>query len=107
MKVIYVILIAAGTGIVGFIAGGGLGWLTGIVAGTAAGNFTGGVAGACMAVDIAAQLQMLTPQQAEKIGVEMAKQNVQYGQLPSNYPTAEGSSESCKRLIQGMTQAQK
>jgi hypothetical protein len=104
MKAIYVILIAASTGIAGFLAGGGLG----LAGGAAAGNIVGGVAGACLTVDTATKMQLLTPEQAEKIGVEMGKAlNVKPGDGSSDEFNVEGTTEACKRLMQGIAQVKK
>ncbi|NJO78835.1 MAG: hypothetical protein HC827_10115 [Cyanobacteria bacterium RM1_2_2] len=73
MKLIYVALIAVGTGIVGFVTGGGLGLWGGTIAGGFAGGAIGGATGACMTVDAATTLGILTPDQAEEIGVKLGQ----------------------------------
>jgi hypothetical protein len=69
MKPIYVTLIAVGTGIAGFVGGTSLGLWGGAVSGGFVGGLVGSATGACMTVDAATAINILTPDQAEKIGV--------------------------------------
>lgn len=64
MKLIYVALVALGSGMVGFIAGGGMGLLGGITAGGWTGGIVGTATGMCRTVDTATELELLTPAQA-------------------------------------------
>lgn len=106
MKLIYVALIAVGTGIAGFTAGGGLGLWGGATAGSLAGGAIGGATGACMTVDAATTLKLLTPDQAEKIGVKTGQDLGTKGTKLDNL-SIQGSTESCNRLVQGIVQARK
>lgn len=107
MKRIYIALIAVGTGITGFAAGGGLGLWGGATAGGVAGGVIGGATGACMTIDAATELKIITPDQAEKIGVKLGKN---LGTKSTEYAgniSVEGTTASCNRLIQGIAKAGK
>ena len=107
MKRLYVALIAVGTGIAGFAVGGGLGLFGGATAGSLAGGVVGGTVGMCATIDAATELKMLTPEQAEKIGVKLG-QNLNIkgeGKLPDF--DVNGKTPSCNRLVQGIAQARK
>lgn len=106
MKLIYVALIALGTGITGFVAGSGLGLWGGATAGGLAGGVIGSATGACMTVDAATTLGILTPDQSEKIGAKMGQDLKVKGAKIDNL-SFEGTTPSCKRLIQGVIQAGK
>ena len=104
MKPIYVILISLGTGIIGFIAGGGLGF----AGGATTGGFVGGAGGMCLVIDTATKQGMLTPAQAEKLGTEIGKNIKLDGEakLVKEF-SVEGSTESCKRLFKGIAEVEK
>jgi hypothetical protein len=69
MKTIYVVLIALGTGLVGFLTGGGLG----LFGGGAAGAVAGAVGGMCVTVDTAVAQKLLTEAEVEQLGTRMGK----------------------------------
>jgi hypothetical protein len=106
MKLIYVALISVGTGIAGFVAGGGVGLWGGATAGSFVGGLVGSTTGACMTVDAATTLKILTPAQAEKIGVKLGQDLSVKGTKLDNL-NIQGSTESCARLVQGIEQAGK
>lgn len=106
MKPIYVVLIALGTGFAGFVTGGGLGLWGGAVAGGLTGGFVGGATGMCMTVDAATTIGVLSPDQAEKVGIKLGQDLKIKGTKIENF-SVEGSTPSCKRLIQGVIQASK
>jgi hypothetical protein len=106
MKLIYVTLIALGTGAAGFVAGGGIGLWGGATVGGLAGGFVGSTTGACMTVDAATTLGVLTPDQAEKIGVKLGQDLKVKGTKIDNL-SVQGTTESCNRLIRGIVQAGK
>jgi hypothetical protein len=106
MKLIYVTLIAVGTGITGFVAGGGLGLWGGATVGGLAGGLVGGATGACMTVDAATTLGIITPDQAEKIGIQLAQDLKVKGTKFDNF-SVQGTTKSCNRMVQGIVQAGK
>ncbi|NJK49222.1 hypothetical protein HC931_14520 [Candidatus Gracilibacteria bacterium] len=106
MKPIYVILIAVGTGIAGFITGGGIGLWGGAVGGGLAGGFIGSATGACMAVDTATTIGVLTPDQAEKVGIKIGQDFKAKGMKLDSLSVA-GTTPSCDRMIQGIVKAGK
>lgn len=104
MKPVFVILIALGTGTAGFVAGGGLG----LLGGASAGGQIGSVAGMCLVADTATKQGTMTPDQAEKIGIDIGTtlKAQSKGKSSANL-SVEGTTESCKRLVQGISQAGK
>lgn len=107
MKRIYIALIAAGTGIAGFAAGSGLGLLGGVTTGGVAGGVIGSATGACMTIDAATELKMLTPDQAEKIGVKLGEKLGTKSTEAAGNISVEGTTASCNRLVQGIAKAGK
>jgi hypothetical protein len=101
-----VVLIAVGTGIAGFVTGGGLGLWGGAIAGGFAGGAIGSGSGACMTVDAATTLGILTPDQAEKIGVKIG-QDLKVKDTKIGDFSVQGTTPSCNRLVQGISQAGK
>lgn len=69
MKPIYVFLIALGTGILGFLAGGGFG----LVGSGVAGSVLGYVTGMCSVVDTAVSQGIITQTKAEQLGTTIGE----------------------------------
>lgn len=96
MKLIYTILIALGTGIVGFLAGSGFGLLGGGVAGASFGNING----ICIAVDAAGNKGILTQADIERLGNEIAKTDPEVATVIKNTNLSIDSAEkSCKQIL--------
>jgi hypothetical protein len=106
MKPIYVTLIAVGTGIAGFVGGTSLGLWGGAVSGGFVGGLVGSATGACMTVDAATAINILTPDQAEKIGVKLG-QDLKANGTKLEGLNIQGTTASCARLIRGIDQAGK
>lgn len=81
VKPAYVALIAFGTAVLGFLAGGGLG----LLGGTVAGAFTGAGAGACATAQTAVDAKLLTETQADELGQRVGKR------LLASNPKLQGS----------------
>jgi uncharacterized membrane protein (UPF0136 family) len=99
MKTIVTVLVPP---LVGLLVGGLLGY---VVVGAKAKNVAI-LAGTCSIVDLAVKEKILTPDQAEKLGLAMAKQvNVKdsSGFVNNNSDAGEG----CQRAFKGIVQAAK
>lgn len=104
MKIIFTILLALGTGVVGFLAGGGFGLLGGGVAGASFGNING----ICMAVDTAGNKGILTQAEIEQLGNEIAKANPEVAKVIKNTNLSiDSADKSCKQILQVMAKAAK
>lgn len=105
MKPIYVFLIALGTGILGFLSGGGLGLVGGSVAGA--------VGGMCVTIDTAVAEKLLTEAEVEKLGMRIGENfrtqaqqnpNVKITVTDSNELTVDPSSTTCDRFLNRVKQ---
>jgi hypothetical protein len=59
-----------------------------------------------MTVDAATTLGIITPDQAEKIGIQLAQDLKVKGTKLDSF-SVHGTTESCNRMIQGIVQAEK
>ncbi|MGF1499639.1 MAG: hypothetical protein ACFB8W_22870 [Elainellaceae cyanobacterium] len=73
MRPIYTALIALGTGMVGFLAGGGLGLVQGGLGGTVVGVALGTASGMCTPIEAALEEQILIPAQVEEIAAKVGQ----------------------------------
>lgn len=101
MRIIFTILLALGTGTIGFLAGGGLGLLGGGFAGTTVGTATG----ICIAIDAAAKKGILTVAQAEQLGTNIGKAKPELANVVKNTNISlDDSSQACKQLLKAVGQ---
>jgi hypothetical protein len=106
MKPIYVFLIALGTGILGFLAGGGLGLFGGGVAGAIA----GAAGGMCVLVDTAVAEKVLTEAEVEKLGSQIGQKfrqkqgNPEITETNSSQLTITSSSPICEKFLNNVKQ---
>lgn len=104
MKPIYIFLIAFGTGLLGFLTGGGLG----LFGGGAAGTVAGAVGGMCATIDTAVAEKLLSETQVEKLGMRMGENfrakaqqnpNVEITVTDNEKLRIEPSSTICERFL--------
>lgn len=100
MKTAFSILFTLGTGVIGLIIGGGLGFVGAGV--TVMPDAT--AAGACWTVDAALRSGILTTEKARQLGTDTAKANVGIAELLNgrNISVADQGA-ACQQFLQGLT----